>query len=107
MYSLNFQKRNQFSTAIVTNLSTTAIRICSLALWGDVGESGNHQVLNASTGSLQFCHPPSLPQEACTSAIHPASVRPVPCHAAVKITQQQAHAPADVGSRSGPVAKNI
>jgi hypothetical protein len=53
----------------------------------------------------QFCHPPSLPQEACTSAIDPASVRP--CHAAVKVTQQQAHAPADVGSRSGPVAKNI
>ena len=83
MYSLNFQKRNYFSTAIVTNLSTIAIRICSLGL--NVGESGNHQVLNASTGSLQFCHPPSLPQEACTSAIHPASV--APCHAAVKVTQ--------------------
>ena len=56
--------------------------------------SCNHQVLNASrpTGSLQFCHPPSLPQEACTSAIHPASGRPVPC-------SRESHAAASPRSR--------
>ena len=65
MYSLNFQKRNCFCKAIVDDWLTQSLENLFSGLW-DVGE---HRVLNASTESLQFCYPPSLLQEACTSLL--------------------------------------